>query len=91
MLEVLEAKRDSYRRQLEVLRTSHNDEILKRNALSDKYRETLEELQKEFENKKKELTNRQKNDIKEVVIKSKGNPDEIKRKIKKEFGFVFVE
>ena len=34
MLEVVDAKRDSYKKQIEVLRKSHNDEIMKRNNLS---------------------------------------------------------
>ena len=91
MLEVMEAKRDSYKKQLEVLRKSHNDEIIKRNNLSKKYEEALEELEKQYEIEKRKLTESQKNDIKEVVIKSKGNSDEIKKKIQEEFGFVFVE
>lgn len=91
MLEVIGAKRDSYRKQLEVLRRTHNDEIIKRNNLSRRYEETLEELEKQYEIAKRKLTESQKNDIKEVVIKSKGNSDEIKKKIQKEFGFNFVE
>ena len=37
------------------------------------------------------LSEKQKNDLKEVIIKSKGNPDEIRKKIEEEFGFNFVE
>ena len=91
LLEVVEAKRDSYRKQLEVLRASHNDEILKREKLSEKYEETLEKIEENFEKREAELTDLQKNDIKEVVIKSKGNPDEIRKKIEEEFGFSFVD
>jgi len=91
MLEVVEAKRDSYKKQIEVLRKSHNDEIMKRNNLSKKYEEILKEMKKEYEIDKRELTESQKNDIKEVVIKSKGNPDEIKKKIQEEFGFTHIE
>ena len=91
MLEVVEAKRESYKKQIEALRKSHNDEILKRNNLSKKYEEALQLMEEEFESEKRKLTESQKNAIKEVVIKSKGNTDEIKKKIQKEFGFNFVE
>ena len=40
-------------------------------------------MEEQFEAEKRSLTESQKNAIKEVVIKSKGNPDEIKRKYKK--------
>ncbi len=91
MLEVVEAKRDSYKEQLQILRKSHNDEIIKRNNLSKKYETALAEMEKEFEKKERSLTESQKNDIKEVVIKSRGDSDEIKKKIQEEFGFIFVE
>ena len=91
MMEVVEAKRDSYKKQVEILKAAHNDEILKRDDLSKRYQETIRKLEKEFESKKEQLTETQKNEIKEVVIKSKGNSDEIKRKIQEEFGFVLVE
>ena len=91
MLEGVEAKRDSYKKQVEVLRKSHNDEIIRRNNLSKKYEEALEEMEKQYEVEKRKLTEAQKNDIKEVVIKSKGNSDEIKKRIQEEFGFTLIE
>ncbi len=91
MMEVIEAKRDSYRKQLEILKSTHNNEILKRNNLSEKYVETLEEIEIKFKEKEEELTEIQKEEIKEVVIKSKGNPEEIRRRIEKEFGFRYVK
>tara|TARA_B100000214_G_scaffold53891_2_gene34343 strand:- start:4728 stop:5132 length:405 start_codon:yes stop_codon:yes gene_type:complete len=91
LLEVVEAKRDSYKEQVEILRKSHNDEILKRNKLSAKYDRAITLLEEEFKKDKKKLTESQKNDIKEVVIKSKGNSNEIKRKIQEEFGFTLVD
>lgn len=91
MLEVVEAKRDSYKKQLEVLRDSHNNEILKRNKLTEEYEEALKRVEEVYIKKEKRLTDSQKNEIKETVIKSKGNPEEIKRKIEKEFGIKYVE
>ena len=41
LVDVIEAKRDSYREQLEALRNSHNNEILKRDKLIKNYEETL--------------------------------------------------
>ena len=91
LLDVIEAKRDSYKRQLEVLRKSHNEEILKRDKLTREYEEALRLVEKSFEEKEEKLTEAQKNEIREVIIKSKGNPSEIKKKIEEEFGFKFVD
>jgi len=91
LLEVIEAKRDSYERQLEILKNTHNDEILKRNNLDKKYDMILKELEEEFKEKNKIMTEKQKNDIKDVIIKSRENPDDIKKRIEEEFGFRFVK
>ena len=91
MSEVLEAKKESYQRQIQVLRESHNTEILKRENLIKEYTDSLRKVEENFRKKEKELSDIQKNEIKEVVIKSKGNPDEIKKRIEEEFGFKFVE
>jgi hypothetical protein len=91
MLEVIEAKRDSYKKQIEVLRRSHNKEILKRDGLIEQYEETIAKIEKTYAEEKKELSRREKEIIKEVVVKSKGNVDEIKQKIEKEFGLQFME
>ena len=91
MLEVIEAKRDSYKKQIEVLRRSHNKEILKRDGLIEQYEETIAKIEKTYAEEKKELSRREKEIIKEVVVKSKGNIDESKQKIEKEFGLQFME
>ena len=91
MLEVIEAKKDSYKKQIEVLRRSHNKEILKRDGLIEQYEETIAKIEKTYAEEKKELSRREREIIKEVVVKSKGNVDEIKQKIEKEFGLQFVE
>ena len=91
VIETMEAKKESYRKQLQILKDSHSDEILKREQLSKRYEETLLLLEEKFKKDQKDLTKKQKSDIKEVVIKSKGNPDEIKRRIQEEFGFELVQ
>ena len=91
LIEVIEAKKDSYKKQIEVLKKTHNDELLKREELVEEYEKTLENVEEKFLEDKQELTEKQKNDIKKVIIKSKGNPDEIRAKIEEQFGFNFVK
>ena len=91
VIEVLEAKKKSYKEQIEILKDSHNNEIIKRQSLTKKYEDTLKKIENQFRSEQKDLTKKQKNDIKEVVIKSKGDPDEIKKRIQEEFGFTLVE
>ena len=91
LIEVIEAKKESYKKQVDALRRSHNDEILKRDKLTMKYEETLSEIERKYKAREKELSEAEKNEIKEVVIKSRGNSYEIRERIEKEFGLKFVE
>ena len=89
--EVLNARKESYKKQLEVLRKKHNDELLKREKLIEKYEETLQSLEEDYKVKQEELSETHKNDIKEVVVKSKGDPDVIREMIEREFGIDYTE
>ena len=91
MLEVLEAKKESYKRQISILNESHKTEILKRDQLIEKYHETLEKIEEEYRKKSKELSIKQKNTIKEIVINSKGDPDAVKAEIENIFNFTYVD
>jgi len=89
LLQVIEAKQESHKKQIDALRRSHRDEVLKIKGLQDQYLQTIEELEKKFENQNKSLSLKHAEDVKEIVIKSKGNPEEIKRKIENEFNIRF--
>lgn len=91
LAEVIESRKESYKKQIEVLKKSHADELLKRDKLLTTYQETIVELEKKYLQQKKKLSEIQKNEVKQIVIKSKGNPDEIKKRIQKEFGFTLIE
>ena len=91
IIETMNARQESYKKQIQILKSTHNEEILKRENLLRQYEETISEIENRFEKEKKSLTELQKDDIKEVVIKSKGNPEAIRKKIEEEFGFVFTE
>jgi len=90
IMEVIEAKKESHKRQVEVLKSSHRDELLKVGNLIKEYESSLSRVEDEFRKKEKKLSEAQKNEIKSVVIKSKGNTDEIKKRIEEEFGIKFV-
>lgn len=89
LLEVIETKDQSHKKEIEALQRSHKDEILKLKGLQAEYIKTIKELEESFEQQKRALSEKQVEDVKQIVIKSKGNPEEIKRKIEDEFGIKF--
>lgn len=89
LLEVIKTKDLSHKKEVEALKRTHKDEILKLKGLQKEYVKTIKELEQSFKQQKKELSEKQVEDVKQIVIKSKGNPEEIKRKIEDEFGIKF--
>ena len=91
IIEVLEAKKKSYEKQIEVLNETHADELLKRDKLLDQYNETVKKIEDEWKLGKLKLSKEQQEGIKKFVLESKGNPDEIKKKIEDAFGFTYTD
>lgn len=91
LVEVMEARKESYEKQINELKTRHNNEIIERDRLINQYHETVSAIEKKYEEQKKKLKVKEKKKIKEIIKKSKGEPDVIKAEIEKSFGFVFVD
>ena len=91
IIEVLNARKDSYEKQLNDLKKRHNDEIIERDRLIKRYHEAVSLVEKKYAEKEKELSLREKKRVKQIVSESKGNPDVIKKEIEKSFGFDFVD
>jgi len=91
LVEVMEARKESYEKQINELKTRHNNEIIERDRLIKQYHETVSAIEKKYKEKQKKLKAKEKRKIKEIVKKSKGEPDVIKSEIEKSFGFIFVD
>ena len=89
--EVLQERVDSYKSQIDAINKSHNDELVKRDAISKQYTEILTELEEEFQKKNKELDAKKKKKIKDLVEEYHDNPDELAKEIADKFGFIFLE
>ena len=91
IIDVLNAKKDSYEKQLNELKKRHNDEIIERDKLIKRYHEAVSLIEKKYAEKEKELTLKEKKRVKQIVSESKGDPDVIKEEFEKSFGFDFVD
>lgn len=89
--DVIDAKQKSHKKEVETLKRLHKDEVLKLKNLQEEYVRTIEQLEQKFKEQDQELSEKHAEDVKEIVIKSKGNPEAIKRKIEDEFGIKFVD
>jgi len=91
IIETLKIRKESYKDQIEAINRIHRNEILKRENLIEEYDETLKNIEQILREKQKKLTELQKEIIKDVIIKSKNEPEEVIRKIEQEFGITYVK
>tara|TARA_R100000030_G_C3213982_1_gene114124 strand:- start:218 stop:604 length:387 start_codon:yes stop_codon:yes gene_type:complete len=86
-LDVLEAKKESYDKQIVALKENHKKELTKRDLLVKQYHETIERLEKKYAEKDAILTKKNKQRVKQVVEEMEGDSDAVQRKIEELFNF----
>ena len=87
----MNVKKESYEKQINELKSSHNNEIIERDRIIKQYHKTLSDIERKYEEAEKKLKLKEKRKIKEIVKKSKGEPDVIKAEIEKSFGFIYID
>lgn len=86
-MDVLEARKESYEKQIVQLKENHKRELSERDHNIKEYHKTLEEIEKKYSDKNVKITKANKKRVKEIVQNSKGNPDAVKQKIEELFDF----
>ena len=84
-MDVLEAKKDSYDKQIVSLKENHKKEFSKRDKLVKQYHVTIEELEKKYAQKSLALSKKEKERVKKIVEETNGEPDAVREKIEKLF------
>jgi hypothetical protein len=84
-IDVLEARKESYQKQIISLKENHQRELSERDKNIKHYHHVVEEIEKKYNEKGVKITKANKARIKEVIEQSKENPDEVKDKIEKLF------
>lgn len=90
-LDTLEVKKESYDRQIIVLKENHERELSERDKLLKQYYDTMDKIEKEYIKKGAALNRSQKITIKKIVEQSRGNPDAVKEKIKDLFNIPDID
>ncbi len=91
IIEVLKTKKTSYEKQMSTLKVSHTDELLKRDRLLLQYQKTLQQVEAKYAAKEKELAEKERQLVKEIVAKSKGDTNAIRKEVQNLFGFDYAD
>jgi len=88
---VLDTTIANYKKQINVIDTSYQDEIEKRDKVLEIYNEVVTRLDKEYELELDDLTHEKKVAIKALIDSYYDEPEELNRRLQDDFGFTYVE
>ena len=89
--EVLKVKDETHKRELDVLSGSHAEEIALRDDALAKYHEIIAKIEKEYENKKEELSDKKRAEVKKLVAENSEDPSNLSKLLSERFGITHVE
>ena len=89
--EVLKVKEDSYKKQIDSLNDRHAEEIALRDEALDKYHEIIAKIEKEYEGKKENLSEKKKEEVEKLVEEKSDNPSNLAKLISDKFGIIHIE
>ena len=86
--DVLEARKEAHKEEIETLRINHKHELEQRDRSIEEYQKAMLRVEEEFHKRGEQIEETHKRRVKEITSAS---PDKIREKIEKEFGFKYVE
>ena len=89
--EVLKVKEDSHRKEIDTLNISHAEEIALRDDALEKYHQIITKIEKEYEAKKEELSDKKRAEVKKLVAENSENPSNLSKLLSERFGITHVE
>ena len=91
ILKMFEASKESYQKEIEVLKKTQEEEIKKREELVEKHNETLKKIEEDYKIKLDELSSAEKREIKKIVEEHKDDPEGLAERVGDVFGITHVE
>lgn len=84
-MDVLEARKESYEKQIVSLKENHKKELTKRDLLVKQYHDTIKKIEENHKEKSAILTKKNKQKVKQIIEETEGDPDAVQSKIEKLF------
>ena len=91
LLEMFTVSKESYEKEIKVLRETHEEELRKRDELITKHNETLKKIEEEYKIKISELNTAERREIKKIVDTHKDDPEGLAKRVGDVFGIAHVE
>ena len=89
--EVLEVANKTHAEELEILNATHAKEIQLREEAVAQYEEIIAQIEKDYENKKEELSDKKREEVKQLVAENSEDPSNLSKLLAERFGISHIE
>ena len=90
MLKIVDAQKESYEKQKAAIENAEKEKEVQKQKIEKEYNDTVASIEAVYKVQNKELEERKKKEIKNIVKKYYNNPEEISSRISKSFGLIYV-
>ena len=90
MLEIIDASKKSYDKQKEAIENAEKEKEVQKQKIEKEYDNAVTTIEAVYKIQNKELQERKKKEIKNIVKKYYNDPEEISSRISKAFGLIYV-
>ena len=89
--EVLEVANKTHAEELEILNATHAKEIQLREEAVAQYEQIIAQIEKDYENKKEELSDKKRTEVRKLVAENSEDPSNLSKLLSERFGITYVE
>ena len=90
MLKIIDAQKESYEKQKAAIENAEKEKEVQKQKIEKEYNDAVASIEAVYKVQNKELEERKKKEIKNIVKKYYNNPEEISSRISKSFGLIYV-
>lgn len=91
VLKMFEASKESYQKEIAILKKAHEQEIEKRNQLIEKHNQALKKIEEDYKIKLDELSSAERREIKKIVKEHEDDPEGLAERVGDVFGIKHME
>ena len=89
--EVLRVKESAHQKEIETLNGAHSHELSLRDDALAKYHEIIARIEKDYENRKEELSDKKREEVKQLVAENSEDPSNLSKLLAERFGITHME
>lgn len=87
VIDAFEGQRETYKKEIDILNLSHQEETANKAKALELYNENLKTLENEYEKRNETLSTAKKKELKKLIDESYNDPDKLTKELAELYGF----